>query len=214
MPVIIIEDVHPLPHYLHKNFYGGISCHREQYFFWRFRSCLEPLVMWWRLLTLRPVQWVISSTISLSCKGSAVPPDMQSVLPEWRILQRNSSEGQQVSLAHCLVMPAQACSLPLRLLLSHSGRFSKMKAFVPQYLHRPNKIAMMEMDEFGVLVQGFSLALILKSFFLIIVGIAAFFLYRVAKAKYPRGFLKHIPYIVGLKQFHHFPNVFITTFRE
>lgn len=89
-----------------------------------------------------------------------------------------------------------------------------MKVFVPQYLHKPNKVAMMEMDEFGVLLQGLVMGLILKSMMIFILGIVIFYLYRKGKSKYPRGFLRHIPHIIGLKQFDNFPNIFVKDFME
>ncbi|TCK58446.1 type IV conjugative transfer system protein TraL [Seleniivibrio woodruffii] len=89
-----------------------------------------------------------------------------------------------------------------------------MKSFVPQYLHKPNKVMMLDMDEFAVFANAVAMGIILKSLIVFIIGVFLFFAYRKAKNKYPRGFLRHIPYIVGLKQFHNFPNIFIRSFKE
>lgn len=89
-----------------------------------------------------------------------------------------------------------------------------MKAFMPQYLHRPNKVMMLDMDEFAVFASSVSMGVILKSLIVFIIGVFVFFAYRKAKTKYPRGFLKHFPYIIGLKQFQQFPNVFVKQFKE
>lgn len=89
-----------------------------------------------------------------------------------------------------------------------------MKAFIPQYLHKPNKVMMLDMDEFFVFADAIAMGLILKSFIIFVTGIVLFFAYRKAKSIYPRGFLRHIPHILGLKQFEYFPNIFIKKFRE
>jgi len=63
-----------------------------------------------------------------------------------------------------------------------------MKAYVPQYLHKPNKVFMIDMDEFMLLANGALLGAVMKSIFAFILGLILFFLYRRGKAKYPRGF--------------------------
>ena len=38
-----------------------------------------------------------------------------------------------------------------------------MRSFVPQYLHKPNKVMMLDMDEFAVFANAVAMGIILKS---------------------------------------------------
>lgn len=89
-----------------------------------------------------------------------------------------------------------------------------MKIFIPQYLHKPNKVLFMDMDELCVLLFAIILGMALKSIFLLIAGLICFYFYRKGKATFPRGFYKHIPHILGFKQFKYFPSIFIREFKE
>lgn len=89
-----------------------------------------------------------------------------------------------------------------------------MRIFIPQYLHKPNKILFMETDELVVLLFGVVTSMMLKSSMIFFGGLAFFYFYRKGKAKFPRGFYKHIPHILGFKQFRHFPSIFIREFKE
>lgn len=89
-----------------------------------------------------------------------------------------------------------------------------MKIFIPQYLHKQNKIGLLEADEAGLILFFAMCLALIRSPFVLVIGIAAFFYYRTLKAKYPRGFFKHLPHIWGFKQFKYFPSIFIREFKE
>ncbi|MGE4478637.1 MAG: type IV conjugative transfer system protein TraL [Deferribacterales bacterium] len=89
-----------------------------------------------------------------------------------------------------------------------------MRSYVPQYLHKPVKIMMLDSDEFVILANGVLIGVLLKSIVLFISVLAVFFIYRKGKEKHPRGYFRHIPHMLGLKQFRHFPNIFIRSFKE
>ena len=84
---------------------------------------------------------------------------------------------------------------------------------IPQYLHRPSQILWFESDEFVILlislIFGFTMGLVMLG-----AGIAGFLGYKKIKKQYPRGFFRHIPYLLGFKTFERFPHVFITDFHE
>ena len=83
----------------------------------------------------------------------------------------------------------------------------------PQYLSAPIQVLWFEADELGVIMFCFLLAEILRGGFwaLMIIGP---FLYSRAKLKYPKGFLKHMLYLSGIKPLHHYPSTFEKTFNE
>ncbi len=89
-----------------------------------------------------------------------------------------------------------------------------MRIFIPQYLHKPNKILFLETDELVIMLLGIVSSMMLKSFLILALGLAFFYYYRKGKAKFPRGFYKHLPHIWGFKQFRHFPSIFIREFKE
>jgi type IV conjugative transfer system protein TraL len=89
-----------------------------------------------------------------------------------------------------------------------------MKVFIPQYLHKQNRIGFLDADEAGIIVLFIMLLVLIRSPLILIAGIACFFYYRKLKEKYPRGFIKHIPHIWGFKQFKYFPSIFIREFKE
>jgi type IV conjugative transfer system protein TraL len=89
-----------------------------------------------------------------------------------------------------------------------------MRAYVPQYLHKPAKIMMLDFDEFIILANGILLGVLLKNILVFIAALSVFFLYRRGKDKNPRGYFKHVPHMLGIREFRHFPNVFIRNFME
>ena len=83
----------------------------------------------------------------------------------------------------------------------------------PQYLSRPLQVLWLETDDFGIAVFCFIIASIFKGWFWLLV-IAGPLLYMRAKLRYPRGFLKHILYLSGVKDLEGYPTAFQKEFLE
>jgi hypothetical protein len=89
---------------------------------------------------------------------------------------------------------------------SHDRKF-------PQYLSSPLQVLWLETDDLGIAIISFMLASIFKGWFWLLV-IAGPLLYMRAKLKYPRGFLKHILYLSGMKDLEGYPTTFQKEFLE
>ncbi|MBI3755257.1 MAG: conjugal transfer protein TraL [Deltaproteobacteria bacterium] len=83
---------------------------------------------------------------------------------------------------------------------------------IPQYLHRPSQTLWWESDEFGLIIFVFILILVfgLKFIFLGIIP----YIYSKIKSKYNRGFMNHLPYMLGLKDIKGYPLFFVRRFFE
>ena len=77
----------------------------------------------------------------------------------------------------------------------------------PQYLSAPFQVLWFETDELGLLVIFFLLAMLFGSFFWILIFVGPH-LYSGVKAKYPRGFLKHSLYFLGILKMKGYPLFF------
>lgn len=77
----------------------------------------------------------------------------------------------------------------------------------PQHLSAPFQVLWFETDELGVLVFFFMLAMMFGSFlwFLVFGGP---YIYSRAKRAYPRGFLKHSLYFLGILKMKGYPIFF------
>jgi len=83
----------------------------------------------------------------------------------------------------------------------------------PQHLSSPLQVLWLETDDLGIVVLCFMIASILKGWFWLLV-IAGPLLYMRAKLKYPRGFIKHILYLSGVKDLEGYPTAFQKEFIE
>jgi len=70
-----------------------------------------------------------------------------------------------------------------------------------------------ESDEIGIILICFMLGAIFKGWFWLLVIVGPYF-YSRSKLKYPRGFLKHVLYLSGIKDLHSYPSTFEKAFYE
>ena len=83
----------------------------------------------------------------------------------------------------------------------------------PQYLSSPLQVLWFEVDEVGIIFLSFLMGLMLEGFFYI--GMIVFpYLYTKFKKKYPRGFLGHVFYFLGITKIHGYPHFFQKEFIE
>ena len=85
---------------------------------------------------------------------------------------------------------------------------------VPQYLSAPLQIFIFESDEMGIIMSLIGWVLIFGGKLSWICLILVPVLYRKAKMRYQKGFIKHLSYFVGLKDMHHYPGAFEKEFQE
>lgn len=83
----------------------------------------------------------------------------------------------------------------------------------PRYLSAPFQVLWFETDEIGIIFLFFFIALIFGSFLWLLVILGPWS-YIKLKKKYPRGFLKHVFYFIGLTQLRHYPSFFDKDFLE
>ena len=81
------------------------------------------------------------------------------------------------------------------------------KSPIPVYLNRPVIIMAFESDTFIIAYMLTMCCFIFGSWFLV-VSIGAASGYAKAKAKFPRGFMIHGPYFIGLLRFKGYPDFF------
>ncbi|HZR45797.1 MAG TPA: type IV conjugative transfer system protein TraL [Candidatus Manganitrophaceae bacterium] len=83
----------------------------------------------------------------------------------------------------------------------------------PQYLSQPFQVLWLESDELIIALIFYIIALLFGSiFWLMIVG--GPYLYSTQKKRYPRGFLKHCFYFIGLVRLKGYPTFFEDEFQE
>ncbi len=88
-----------------------------------------------------------------------------------------------------------------------------MKVKYPQYLSAPVQVLWFEIDELGVVFLSLILALVLEGVFYLLLFILPY-VYSKMKRKYPRGFLGHVLYFVGITTLHGYPQFFEKEFIE
>ena len=88
-----------------------------------------------------------------------------------------------------------------------------MNNYCPRYLYRPLQVLWWEVDEFAIVMIFFTLALIYGYIFWFLM-IAVPYGYSKLKKKYPRGFIFHLLWFVGLLDFHGYPTAFEKEFFE
>ncbi len=83
----------------------------------------------------------------------------------------------------------------------------------PQYLSKPIQILWFETDELILFVFTLTLALIYGKIMWIVFLVTQYFYTRTKRLK-PRGFLKHILYLLGLIKIKNYPDYFQREFHE
>jgi len=84
---------------------------------------------------------------------------------------------------------------------------------IPQYLSAPLQVLWFEPDDLAVCIISFTIASIFKGFFWFLI-LAGPFVYMRYKLKYPKSFLKHMLYFIGIKNLKHYPSIFYKNFNE
>ena len=85
--------------------------------------------------------------------------------------------------------------------------------YCPHYLHRPLQVLWWEVDEFVIVIISLMLALMFGYVFWVMLVLVPYG-YSKFKKSYPRGFLFHLLWILGLIDFKHYPTYFEKEFRE
>ncbi len=83
----------------------------------------------------------------------------------------------------------------------------------PQYLSAPYQVLWLEADELFVGFTFYLISLLFGAFFLIGIIIGPWAVGQI-KRKYPRGFMKHCLYFIGLVEFKCYPSFFESEFFE
>ncbi len=83
----------------------------------------------------------------------------------------------------------------------------------PRYLHQPYRFLWFEKDEVYIMVGVYILSLAFSLKLLLLIP-AAVYLYRREKRKWPRGFLRHAGYRLGVFSFPGYPGGLAEKFFE
>ena len=89
-----------------------------------------------------------------------------------------------------------------------------MKAQFPRYLNAPLQFLWFEADDLAMILIAFMIASTYKLWFFWVLLVVAPWQYSRVKKKYPRGFLLHMLYFMGLTQFKGYPSAFENNFIE
>lgn len=85
---------------------------------------------------------------------------------------------------------------------------------LPQYLSEPLQVLFFDQDEVGVAFIILALCLVFGGLFWWTMLLVVPFVYRKAKKKYPKSFLRHCLYVIGLMPLEYYPGFFEDQFRE
>ena len=83
----------------------------------------------------------------------------------------------------------------------------------PQYLSKPFQVLWFEIDELVIFLFSLTLALIYGKIAWVLFVVVQFFYIRTKRRK-PRGFLKHILYVLGFVSMKNYPEYFEREFHE
>ena len=83
----------------------------------------------------------------------------------------------------------------------------------PQYLSKPIQVLWFESDELILSMFFFMLALIYGNLMWPIFFVSQYFYVRTKKKK-PRGYLKHLLYVLGLTKLSNYPDFWVREFHE
>jgi hypothetical protein len=84
---------------------------------------------------------------------------------------------------------------------------------VPKFLHRPYQVLFFDSEDLGMLFFFFMLGFLFGGIFWII-AITGSYVVLKKKRKSPRGYIKHLFYLLGLYDFKNCPSVFENKFYE
>lgn len=87
------------------------------------------------------------------------------------------------------------------------------KVRMPQYLHLPYQVLFFDLEDLIILLMSLAFALIFH-LGLLLLGSFLVFLNQKIKTNYPRGFLIHLLYRMGILTFYKYPFGFEKDFRE
>jgi len=88
-----------------------------------------------------------------------------------------------------------------------------MRVITPKHLHKPFRILWFESDELFFMFAGLILGIYVHvSFFPILFALA--FIIRKMKVRFNRGFVRQLPYFLGLMRFRYYPSFFESHFSE
>ncbi len=86
--------------------------------------------------------------------------------------------------------------------------------YIPRFLSRPIPLLFVEADELGILLFvgfiGFDIHIALG----VVLLPLTYFVYKNLKRKNGKGFIRHIPHMLGFKTFKGFPHAFVKEFYE
>ncbi|MDL1977039.1 MAG: type IV conjugative transfer system protein TraL [Deltaproteobacteria bacterium] len=85
--------------------------------------------------------------------------------------------------------------------------------FFPQYLSAPLQVLWFEADELAVMVIFFTIASLFGGWFWLSLIVGPFLYLRIKK-NYPKSFIKHLLYFVGLQAPPNYPSFFEKLFLE
>ena len=88
-----------------------------------------------------------------------------------------------------------------------------MRVRTPKYLHKPFRILWFESDELFMMFLSLVLGIYVSVYFLPAL-LACVFVARKVKARFPRGFLRHISFFLGITRFRNCPTFFESRFQE
>ncbi len=82
-----------------------------------------------------------------------------------------------------------------------------------KYLHKPYRVIFFESDELVLILLAVFSAMVISFKLVPVFAVGVYFL-RKLKPHLPRGFLRHIPYFLGLYRFRSCPSFFDSRFQE
>lgn len=88
-----------------------------------------------------------------------------------------------------------------------------MRRIFPQYLSKPYQILFFEPDDIAIIIASYLMAILFGRITWILLIIAPWG-YAHVKRKYPRGFLRHGLYFLGLVEMNGYPSPFEKEFTE
>lgn len=89
-----------------------------------------------------------------------------------------------------------------------------MKVPIPQYLSKPMCVLWWETDEIIVGVMAFVFGLVIGGYVSLLLALGIFLAYRHFRKEAGRGFINHLPYILGFSSFKGFPHAYVDKFEE
>ena len=89
-----------------------------------------------------------------------------------------------------------------------------MWARVPRYLHLPVQILWFDIEEIGLIIVCYTLAMIIDSWYAAPFVVLVPWIFKTVKAEKPRGFLRHALLAYGFQSLRGYPSPQIRAFHE